>query len=61
LRAKASALPEEFKVLFDKLTLAEKIEYLEKYPEKETKESTPFPKTPVPNGAGVYQKIKTKF
>jgi hypothetical protein len=61
IEAKASALPEEFKVLFDKLTLAEKIEYLEKYPEKETKESTPFPKTPVPNGAGDIKKSKQNF
>lgn len=63
IESKASALPEELKVLFDKLSLAEKIEYLEKYPEKEeTKDTTPFPKTPQSNGGDKpTQKTIKKF
>lgn len=50
VEAKAGSIPEAYKKLFDKLTLAEKLDFLADMPDDQEETKTQFPKTPTSNG-----------
>lgn len=60
VEAKAGDIPEKYKKLFDKLTLAEKLDFLADMPEDEPETKTQFPKTPQSNGGDITPKVKTQ-